>query len=226
MPRHARLDLPGYPRHICVRAVDGMPCLTTDTDRTVFLGYLRDAIDGTDFQLHAFVLMGNHVHLLATGQSKGIVSKVMHSVGLRYAGYFNRRHDRRGPLFQGRFWASVIETERYLFDAMRYIELNPVRAGLVDSPADFPWSSFAHNTGRSHHPEITPHEQYLGLGRTDADRWSKWADYVSEGVSQDQLERIRKQFRRNHPYGTAEFEARIRPRKARTAKGTKGDGSE
>jgi putative transposase len=210
MSRYARLDVPGYPRHICIRAVDGMPCLDNDYDRTAFLRFLGEAMKGADFSLHAFVLMTNHVHLLATAHSSGTMSKVMHSLALRYAGYFNRQRDRRGPLFQGRFWASVIDSQGYLFAAMRYIELNPVRAGMVDSPAHFPWSSFAHNTGKDVRPEVTLHSEFLGLGGSSADRWSSWRDFVAQGISDHELERIRKRFRGNHAYGSAVFEDRFR----------------
>lgn len=206
MPRYHRIDLPGYPRHICIRGVDGMPCLTSDLDRNVFLKYLREAMDGADFHLHAFVLMTNHVHLIATGQSKGAMSQVMHSVGLRYAGYFNRSCDRRGPVFQGRYWASVIETERYFFEAMRYVELNPVRAAMVDRPGQYPWSSYSHNTGNGHRSEITFHDQFLQLGRTPADRSRAWTDLVAQGIAPNELERIRRRFRRNRPYGSDAFE--------------------
>jgi putative transposase len=209
MPRNARIDLPGYPRHICIRAVDGMPCLVSDLDRNVFLEYLREAMEGREFELHAFVLMINHVHLLATSRARGVMSKVMHSVGLRYARYFNRYNDRRGPVFQGRYWSSIIETERYFFEAMRYIELNPVRACLVESPAHFPWSSHLHNVGRSHRDEITFHSEFLLLGSTAAERARAWEGIVAEGIRQEDLQRIRTRFRRSHPLGSESFEKRL-----------------
>ena len=206
MPRNARIDLPGYPRHICVRAIDGMPCLTSDLDRNVFLKYLREAMDDREFELHAFVLMTNHVHLLATGRRKGVVSEVMHSLGLRYARYVNRCYDRRGPVFQGRFWASIIQSESYFFAAMRYIELNPVRAHLVESPGQFPWSSYLHNTGRSRCPEITFHKEYLQLGNTATSRAQAWEALVAQGMGVDELDRLRGRFRRSQPVGDSDFE--------------------
>ena len=133
-------------------------------DRNVFLKYLREAMKGRDFHLHAFVLMGNHVHLLATSHTTGTVPRVMHHLGLQYARYFNQHFERRGPLFQGRYWASLIDSQQYFFQAMRYIELNPVRARMVDSPEHFPWSSYAHNAGKESRPEITLHDEFLGLG--------------------------------------------------------------
>ena len=209
MPRR-RLDLPGYPRHIGIRAVDGMTCFTCDMDSRVFLKYLREAMDGTDLCLHAFVLMGNHVHLLLTTHTVGTVPKVMHRLCLQYARYFNRKYDRTGPLFEGRYWASLIGSQGHFFEVMRYIELNPVRAGLVDMPAQYPWSSHGHNTGRESRAEITPHDEFLQFGGSAADRQSAWADFVAQGIRPPELERIRKHFRRNRPYGSDAFEKRFK----------------
>jgi len=206
MPRHARIDLPGIPHHICIRAVDGMPCLIDDFHRTAFLRFLLEAMEGAAISLHAYVLMGNHVHMLVTCHAPGEMSRVMHSVCLRFASYFNRQHDRRGPLFQGRFWASPVETERYFFECMRYIELNPVRAGLVALPAAYAWSSHAHNAGLDVLPGITPHEVFLQLGRTPEERGRAWSDFVSQGICDDELQRIRKNLRQNRPYGSVTFE--------------------
>jgi len=209
MPRNARLDIPGYPRHLCIRAVNGMPCFLSDLDRNVFMAYLRDAMEGEAFDLHAFVLMSNHAHLLATGHETGAVARVMHSLGLRYARYFNRFSDRRGPVFQGRYWSSIIENGSYFLEAMRYIELNPVRAGLVDHPASHAWSSHAHNAGIRPRSEIVFHEEYLGLAATPDTRARAWAGFVAMGMRPDDLARIRKRFTRNHPYGGGSFEKRF-----------------
>ena len=153
-----------------------------------------------------------------TAHSKGVVSKVMHSVCLRYAGYFNHRRDRRGPLFQGRYWASIIESQGYFFVVMRYIELNPVRAGMVALPGQFPWSSHAHVTGKPEwRVEITPHDEFLQLGATPEARGRAWAEFVRRGIPQEELDRIRRRFSRNRPYGSAAFEKRLE---------TIGDGSQ
>jgi putative transposase len=186
-----------------------MACFTSDMDRNVFLKYLREAMDGADFHLHAFVLMGNHIHLLATGSAVGAVPKVMHYLGLQYARYFNRHFERTGPLFEGRYWASLVDSERYFFEAMRYIELNPVRAGMVDGPERYPWSSHAHNTGKEMRTEITIHQDFLCLGGSPSDRASAWAEFVSQGISPPELERLRKRFRRSKPYGGDNFEKRF-----------------
>ena len=209
MPRTARLDVPGLPRHLGVRAINGMACFTSDLDRNVFMKYLREALVGADCHLHAFVLMSNHVHVLATGHRKGAASELKHSVGMRYARYFNRYSDRTGPLFEGRYWSSIIESKRYLLEAMRYIELNPVRAGIVEGPGRYSWSSYAHNTARDRREELTFHAEYLGLGATPAERGRAWADLVAQGIGPDELERIRNRFIRNRPLGSGGFEKRF-----------------
>lgn len=205
MSRLHRLDLPGYPRHIGIRGVDGMACFRSDKDRYVFLKYLREALGKGGCALNAFVLMTNHVHLMATPGRAGIVPAMMHSVGTRYARYFNAAHERTGPLFEGRYWASLIETERYFLETKRYIELNPVRAFLVDRPGRYAWSSYLHNTGREAREELTFHDEYLGLGKTRADCAKAWAAFVDEGICPDELARLRKQFRRNRPLGSPTF---------------------
>jgi putative transposase len=201
MARQHRIDLPGLPRHIRVRGVDGMSCFRCDKDRHVFLGYLDDALADGDCCLHAFVLMTNHVHLLATGNREGAVATMMHSIGLRYARYFNTAHDRTGTLFEGRYRASPVEDERYFLACMRYIELNPVRAGLVNDPADYPWSSFRHNAGLAISRHVTFHEEFLRLGATPRDREAAWTSFVAQGMGPDELDRIRRELVRNRPLG-------------------------
>ena len=205
MSRIHGIDLPGYPRHLGMRAVDGMACFRSDKDRHVFLGYLREAIERGGCSLHAFVLMTNHVHLLATPTESGAVPALMHSVGTRYARYFNAVYERTGPLFEGRYWASLIETERYFLETMRYIELNPVRACMVDSPGRYPWSSHLHNIGQETRPELTFHGEYLGLGPTTAACAQAWSNFVKEGIASDELTRLRKQLRRSKPLGSNAF---------------------
>lgn len=209
MPRIARIDVPGFPYHICIRAVAGMPCLTNDVDRLIFLEYMREAIEDGVFRLHAFVMMTNHVHILATPLEKGIMAHVMKSTSQRFAQHFNRAHDRRGPLLQGRYWSSPIEAESHFFGTQRYIELNPVRAAMVLRPADFRWSSYRHNTGRETRPEITFHDQYLQLGSTAAARARAWERIVEAGIPASELTFLRKRFTRSHPLGSTDFGRRF-----------------
>ena len=188
-----------------------MPCFTGDRDRHVFLKYVREAVadSGGDFALHAFVLMTNHVHLLATGNREGAVPAIMQRIGTRYARYFNTTHTRTGPLFGSRYWASLVETERYLLATMRYIELNPVRAGIVDDPARYPWSSYRHNAGLGWREEIAFHETYLAMGTAPEHRARAWASLVAEAIAPTELAHIRRQLAHGHPLGGPDFIARF-----------------
>lgn len=205
MSRYHRIDAPGYPRHLCIRGVDGMDCFRTDKDRHVFLHYLREALAHGGCSLNAFVLMTNHVHMLATPTAPGAVPVLMQAIGTRYARYFNTSHGRTGPLFGGRYWASLIETDRYFFATMRYIELNPVRARMVDAPDRYPWSSYGHNAGIESRDELSFHSQFLALGRTPADCATKWAAFVDQGITDEELARLRKHFTRSRPMGSDTF---------------------
>jgi putative transposase len=204
------MDIPGLPRHLVVRGNNRMPCFTNDMDRRVFLRYLGEALVEYGCRLHAFVLMTNHVHLLVTGDREGAIASMMHSVGLRYVRYFNTAHDRTGSLFEGRYRASHVEDERYLLTCMRYIELNPVRAGIVVDPADYPWSSYRHNAGLETRPEITFHEEFLRVGSGRLERAAAWVDLVREGLTRAELDRLRRTLNRNRPLGSADFEHRLR----------------
>jgi putative transposase len=209
MPRIARIDVPGLPYHICTRAVDGMPCFSNEVDRIIFYNYFREALGRGILQLHAFVVMSNHVHILATPLEKGAMAHVMSSTCQRFAQHFNRAYDRKGPLLQDRFWSSPIEADGHFYGTQRYIELNPVRAGMVLTPADYRWSSFLHNTGREKIAEITFHAQYLELGLTPESRARAWERIVMAGIPAAELKLLRRRFTRNHPLGSTEFGRRF-----------------
>lgn len=182
-----------------------MACFRSDKDRYVFLDCLRDALGKGGCALHSFVLMTNHVHLLAIPTVTGAMPRIMQSVGTRYARYFNKTYERTGPLFGARYWASLIETERYLMATMRYIELNPVRAGMVDSPCRYPWSSYLHNIGKEKRDFVSPHTTLLELGRTPTEGALRWAEFVDQGIAQDELTRLRKHFTRSQVLGSDTF---------------------
>ena len=190
-----------------------MSCFTNDTDRNVFLGYLRECLEDAagDFALHAYVLMTNHVHLLATGVREGIVPALMQRIGTRYARYFNAARGRTGPLFGSRYWSSLVETERYFLATMRYIELNPVRAVMVESPEEYPWSSYRNNVGRGRLAEITFHGEYLSLGATPVERARAWEAIVNEGIAPWELSEIRSRLSRGHPLASPSFLEKLTP---------------
>lgn len=164
MPRPPRLDTPGLPQHLVVRGHNRSDIFFRDLDRAVFLKYLKHALATNACSLHAYVLMTNHVHLLATGAEHCAVSGLMHSVAKRYSRYINRYRARSGSLFERRFHSSPVQTDTYLLACMRYIESNPVRAGVVPVPWLYRWSSYRINASGNARGILTAHNQYLALG--------------------------------------------------------------
>ena len=165
MPRRPRLYLPEQPQHLVVRGHNRDPILARREDFRFLYGCVRDASQRYGVAVHAWVFMHNHIHLLATPDDADSLPRTMQSIGRRYAQYFNRSYHRSGALWEGRYKASLVDTEHYLLACYRYIELNPVRAGIVRQPEDYPYCSYAANALRKPDPLITPHPLYLALGQ-------------------------------------------------------------
>ena len=215
MPRQPRLDLAHVPQHVVQRGNDRQPCFFDDSDRACYLTELREIVLGEGCAIHAFVLMGNHVHLLLTPNRAGQVARVMQSLGRRYVRYINDRHDRTGTLWEGRYKSCLVDTDCYLLRCMRYIELNPVRAGLTTSAEAYPWSSYAANAlGRSN-PLIQPHPAYLALGRDACARLRAYRSLVAEAPLPEEVEAIRMNLRRQLAWGSERFREEIEARSAR-----------
>ena len=155
MARLPRLYAPGCPQHVIQRGNAQRPVFLDDTDRVAYLGWLGDAVREHGLALHAYVLMDNHVHLLLTPPADGALGRAMQSLGRRYVRYFNDRHKKSGNLWEGRYRATIIDSERYLIECMRYIDLNPVRSGVVPEADAFPWSSYHHHAGAQINPLLT-----------------------------------------------------------------------
>lgn len=141
--------------------------------------------------MHAYVLMTNHVHLLLTPYQPNGIAKVMQSIGRRYVRYVNDVYQRSGTLWEGRYKASLIDSEYYLLSCYRYIELNPVRATIVRYPEEYRWSSYAHHVGTRVDPLISDHAQYLALGRTDAERHAAYRDLFRAHLDNAMISTIR-----------------------------------
>ena len=172
-------------------------------------GKLREAASKHGCAVHAFVLMTNHVHLLVTPASAGDVSRMMQAVGRRYVGSFNARYRRTGTLWEGRFKAALVDSERYLMACYRYIELNPVRAGMTTDPADYRWSSHSHNASGRENPLITPHQEYLRLGPTPAARQAAYRTLICEHLDEQQLAELRLHTRQQRAWGSDRFRQQI-----------------
>jgi putative transposase len=191
MARPPRTDLIDVPQHIVQRGNNRGACFFGDGDRLYYLRLLADAAREFEVAVHAYVLMTNHVHLLATPRHRAGISELMQAVGRSYVPWVNKRRDRSGGLYDGRFKPRLVHSERYLLCCYRYIELNPVRAGLVPAPADYPWSSFRCNALGDPDNLITMHPLFAELGETPEQRRERYRAFVAQGVPEQELAAIR-----------------------------------
>jgi putative transposase len=157
MARLPRLTLPGYPHHIIQRGNNRQMIFADTQDFATMMALLAENAHKFAVAVHAYVLMDNHFHLLATPATAEALPLMMQAVGRSYVRYFNQRHARSGTLWEGRYRSTLIETERYLLACMVYIDLNPVRAGMVAQPGAWQWSSHAHYLGQRIDKLVTPH---------------------------------------------------------------------
>lgn len=186
MARLPRLTVPGYPHHIIQRGNNRQAIFGSPADYELLLSLIDEHARKQQVAVHAYVLMSNHFHLLATPETAEGIPQMMQAVGRRYVRNFNLRQARTGTLWEGRYKSNLIQAERYLLACMVYMDLNPVRAGMVADPADYPWSSHAHYIGRRSDRLITPHPLYWELGNTPFARDQAYGDLVRAGVSDEQ----------------------------------------
>lgn len=174
MARLPRLILPDVSVHVVQRGVDRQPCFRNDTDYMVYVSNLQELAVSTACAIHAYCLMTNHVHLLLTPRNAESCALLMRELGKRYVPYYNRRYGRTGTLWEGRFKSCLVETSEYVLACHRYIELNPVRAGMVSAPTDYRWSSYGGNAGSREDRLLSPHPEYLALGDSTLSRCSSY----------------------------------------------------
>ena len=205
MARLARLVVPGYPHHIVQRGNNRQLIFVDDVDRERYLGLLAEYAKRHDLPIHAFVLMPNHVHVLATPAEAKVIAAVMQGVGRSYVRWFNARHQRTGTLFEGRFRSSVVDTDRYALTCTRYIELNPVRAGLAASPDEFRWSSHRHNVGIQPHSMVTEHAAMWALGNTPFERQSSYRSMFDVPLEDAELAQFRQSVQSGWAVGHDDF---------------------
>jgi putative transposase len=170
MARLARVALVGVPQHIIQRGNNRQACFAGEEDMKAYLHWVKELSMRHQIDVHAWVLMTNHVHLLCTPWKENAVSQMMQSIGRLYVRYFNRTYRRSGTLWEGRFKSCLVQSDCYLLELYRYIELNPVRANMVDEPSDYSWSSYAINALGVESELQTPHPEYLALGTTKEER--------------------------------------------------------
>ena len=218
MARTQRLELPGVPLHVVQRGNNRNACFFGDVDRRFYLKCLGEAAARRSVAVHAYALMSNHVHLLVTPDENGAVAATLQDLGRRYVRVMNTIHERTGTLWEGRYKSSLVGDERYMLVCHRYIELNPVRAGIVDEPSSYPWSSHAHYAlGRRDHL-VTEHPTYLALGATVVERRDAFRSMFRTGIDESTLRNIRDATNAGVALGT-EVRKRGRPRKDASTEG-------
>lgn len=191
MPRQPRYFIPDIPQHVIQRGVDRQAVFFEPDDYKLYLHSLGEAAKRYQCQIHAYVLMTNHTHLLVTPDNDRSVPLVMQAMGRGYVQTLNKKYNRTGTLWEGRYKASLVQDDGYLLACQKYIELNPVRAGLVTTPEDYPYSSYAHNALGNVDSLLTPHDVYESLACTAEERWAAYRRLFEDSVSPEMLSTIR-----------------------------------
>lgn len=205
MARLARLVVPNYPHHLIQRGNDRQLVFRDEEDYGIFLKFLRDAARRFKVAVHAYVLMPNHFHLLATPIDETGLSRMMQWVGRYYVPYFNRKYQRTGTLWQGRYRTTLVDPDHYLLACSRYIELNPVRAELVATADHYPWSSCMHHVGSKVDTLVTDHALYWALGNTPFQREAAYKEALSHPLKAEEIEQIRFATNKGWLLGSEEF---------------------
>lgn len=222
MPRPLRYPLVDVPQHVIQRGHNRQPVFFHPDDYQMYLQCLQDAAATYHSVIHAYVLMTNHVHVLMTPHQANSLAKVMQSLGRQYVQYINTLYQRTGTLWEGRYRASLVEADAYLLACYRYIELNPVRAGMVPEPAAYPWSSYRWHALGHPDPVVTDHALYLALARTPQERQQVYQALFQERLHTGLLQEIRTTLQQGRILGTERFKdaiqtilaRRVRPGKA------------
>ncbi len=218
MPRRARLSVPGIPWHIIQRGNNRSVCFHAEEDFQFYLHFLQEFSVKFGCTIHAYVLMTNHVHLLLTPQKADSASLLMKHLGQRYVQYINRTYKRSGTLWEGRFRSCLTQTEDYVLACYRYIELNPVRAAMVNQPQDYRWSSYHTNALGKASNLIVPHDQYLRLGQGQTSRLEVYRALFKAHLDEEIVGQIRNATNGNFALGSERFQKEIEAALGRRAR--------
>jgi len=209
MARLPRIVIAGHAHHVLQRGHDGGPIVRDDEDRRRWLALLRDAVASHRVSLHAWVLLDDHFHLVATPPETEALGRMVQSLTRRHAAAFNRRHARRGTLWEGRYRASLVQPGAWLADALVYVEQHPARAGVVTAAAEWPWSSAQHHLGMVRDPALGEAAVWWALGNTPFEREASWQRRLTEGLDERTVLRITNATRRGWPIGEPDFLAAL-----------------
>jgi len=206
MPRHRRHVVAGVPVHIIQRGNNRSACFFDEKDNAL---YLRELASQFACSVHAYCLMTNHVYLLITPQTAEGCGLLMKNLGQRYVQHVNRSYHRSGTLWEGRFRSCLAQSERYVLACYRYIELNPVRAGMVRHPRQYRWSSYRANAEGNGTSWLVPHRQYRELGRNDRARRDAYRALFRQSLEPAVIDEIRLATNGGFALGSSKFQAEI-----------------
>lgn len=216
MARLPRIDMAGVPAHVIQRGNNRAACFFAEADYAYYLECLKKAAKKYACAIHAYVLMTNHVHLLLTPTAAGAVSSLMQAIGRNYVGYVNHVYQRTGTLWEGRYKSSLIDSERYLLACYRYIEHNPVRAGMVKQAEDYRWSSCLTHIQGLPSDSIIDHPVFMALGRDEKERAEAYRGLLHHSADHaDDIRHIRRETNRGGAVGSDQFKDRIERELAR-----------
>jgi len=217
MARLPRLSVPGYPHHIIQRGNNRQAIFASTADYMLLLALLKENAQKFGVAVHAYVLMTNHFHILATPEQSNSLPLMMQAVGRSYVRYFNDAQHRTGTLWEGRYRSTLIQTDRYLLTCMAYLDLNPVRAGLVRQAKEYEWSSHRHYIGQRVDKLITPHPLFWTLGNTPFSREAAYADLVDCGITSAQQGDLTRSVLSGWALGDEDFVGDLQKRTTRRA---------
>ncbi len=209
MARLPRLIVPHQPHHVIQRGAGQQAVFRDDDDYLVFLKYLKESARQFKVAIHAYVLMPNHIHLLASPADQTGMARMMQWIGRFYVPYFNNKYARVGTLWQGRYKAAVVDSERYFLVCARYIELNPVRAGLAVQPEDYRWSSYHHHVGSRPDPLIAEHALFWALGNTPFAREAAYRHLIEETIPATEAKALTDATLKGWAIGSEKFKAAL-----------------
>lgn len=212
MPRLPRLCLAGITQHIIQRGNNRQVCFGSEEDFITYAHWLAEYAKQFNVNIHAWVFMTNHIHLLATPTTDNGISQMMQAIGRRYVRYFNYTYRRSGTLWEGRFKSCLINAPEYLLICQRYIELNPVRANMVNHPADYKWSSYQFHAQQEERLSTnfwTPHPLYIGLGKNQQQRSENYQSLFKGHIDETEIKKIRQTTQQNMALGNDRFKQEI-----------------
>lgn len=209
MARLARFVLPHHPQHITLKSINKMTLFQKDEDFQCYLTLLKEGAEKHSVAVHAYALMPSEIHLLLTPSTEQGVSKLMQMLGRYYVQHFNKSYDRSGTLWEGRYRGNLVDPEHYLLKVCRFMELLPVEAGLVKSPADYPWTSYAENAGDTWFDIVTPHQEYKNLSDRPEQQGQIYQLLHQSGLNEEEIQRIRNSSLKGWVLGDADYLAEI-----------------